>query len=174
MFINVCSRVPTICISFSEIAKDYLHRIGNYVVIGGLISPVHDAYGKKELEPASHRINMLKLALLNSDWIKLSDWETNQESWSRTRTTIQHHQVLLRLSHLITFVLSTFFFVSQNLLNAALNNSNLNEFDNDMLTWIPNNIKNGTVGPVQVKLLCGADLLESFGTPGLWADEDVI
>lgn len=26
---------------------------------------------------------------------------------------------------------------------------------------------------IVVKLLCGADLLESFGTPGLWADEDV-
>lgn len=26
---------------------------------------------------------------------------------------------------------------------------------------------------VTVKLLCGADLLESFATPGLWADEDV-
>ena len=27
--------------------------------------------------------------------------------------------------------------------------------------------------PPCLKLLCGADLLESFGTPGLWADEDV-
>lgn len=26
---------------------------------------------------------------------------------------------------------------------------------------------------VQLKLLCGADLLESFATPGLWAPEDV-
>lgn len=26
---------------------------------------------------------------------------------------------------------------------------------------------------VTVKLLCGADLLESFATPGLWSDEDV-
>ena len=27
--------------------------------------------------------------------------------------------------------------------------------------------------PVQLKLLCGGDLLESFAVPGLWADEDV-
>ncbi|KAK7493222.1 hypothetical protein BaRGS_00015559 [Batillaria attramentaria] len=27
--------------------------------------------------------------------------------------------------------------------------------------------------PPQLRLLCGADLLESFGTPGLWADEDI-
>lgn len=26
---------------------------------------------------------------------------------------------------------------------------------------------------ISVRLLCGADLLESFGTPGLWADKDV-
>lgn len=27
--------------------------------------------------------------------------------------------------------------------------------------------------PVRVKLLCGADLLESFAVPNLWKDEDV-
>jgi hypothetical protein len=27
--------------------------------------------------------------------------------------------------------------------------------------------------PVKVKLLCGADLLESFHIPGLWSDDDV-
>lgn len=31
----------------------------------------------------------------------------------------------------------------------------------------------GSIDPVAVKLLCGADLLESFGRPGLWKDEDV-
>lgn len=38
--------------------------------------------------------------------------------------------------------------------------------------WLPNNIREMT-GNVQVKLLCGADLLESFAVPGLWAQEDV-
>ena len=28
-------------------------------------------------------------------------------------------------------------------------------------------------GQDKIKLLCGADLLESFATPGLWADDDV-
>lgn len=28
-------------------------------------------------------------------------------------------------------------------------------------------------GPLQLKLLCGADLLESFAVPGLWKSEDV-
>lgn len=40
---------------------------------------------------------------------------------------------------------------------------------------MPDNIrkKSSPANRVVVKLLCGADLLESFGTPGLWADEDV-
>lgn len=40
---------------------------------------------------------------------------------------------------------------------------------------MPDNIrkKSSPSNRVVVKLLCGADLLESFGTPGLWADEDV-
>lgn len=62
-------------------------------VVGGIVSPVHDAYGKKELVSATHRIAMLKLALQSSDWIKVSDYETRQESWVRTRVSLEHHQV---------------------------------------------------------------------------------
>ncbi|KAL1495093.1 hypothetical protein ABEB36_010564 [Hypothenemus hampei] len=137
-----------------EIARDHLHRMGQYDVIGGVISPVHDAYGKKELISATHRLNMIKLALQDNDWVKLSDWEAKQESWTRTRQILQHHQ---------------------NVINAYLkseNNINVNEAD---LNWMPDNIHKqcGTNRGVVVKLLCGADLLESFGTPGLWADEDI-
>ena len=32
---------------------------------------------------------------------------------------------------------------------------------------------NEVLGPVQLRLLCGGDLLESFAVPGLWAEEDV-
>lgn len=39
-------------------------------------------------------------------------------------------------------------------------------------SWLPDDIKDVT-GNIQVKLLCGADLLESFAVPGLWAQEDV-
>lgn len=56
-------------------------------------------------------------------------------------------------------------------------------------SWLPDDILNvnsidepdnlnfklngNTDDSVTVKLLCGADLLESFSTPGLWSDEDV-
>lgn len=135
-----------------EIARDHLHRLGNHVVIGGLISPVHDAYGKKDLVPSTHRLAMARLALHNSDWIKVSDWESNQETWTRTRQTLQYHQ---------------------NKVNSLLNHSNYEyDMNEDDHRWIPDNMRNNN-SPVQIKLLCGADLLESFGTPGLWSDEDI-
>nr|CAH7757273.1 unnamed protein product [Callosobruchus chinensis] len=119
--------------------------MGTHEIVGGVVSPVHDSYGKKDLEPSYHRISMLKVALKDHDWVRLSEWECRQESWSRTRQVLQYHQVSMRLQrcpHLYHPV--------------------------DL-----ENVKNNDVGPVKIKLLCGADLLESFGTPGLWADADV-
>lgn len=146
---------PTIMhLRMFEIARDHLHRLGNHIVIGGLISPVHDAYAKTDLVSSTHRLAMIKLSLQNSEWVKLSDWECNQETWTRTRQTLQYHQ---------------------NKLNSILNSSN-NDFNNvneDDYSWMPDSFRNGCNGPVQVKLLCGADLLESFAVPGLWADEDI-
>lgn len=123
-------------------------------MVGGVISPVHDAYAKKELASASHRCAMLRLALQNSDWIRLSSWETRQNGWTKTRLSLQHHQ---------------------NLLNSVMfDTNNLNRIPIEDLEWIPANVKNSSDHtPIQIKLLCGADLLESFGTYDLWAEEDV-
>ncbi|KAF5287537.1 hypothetical protein FQR65_LT12208 [Abscondita terminalis] len=144
---------PTIMhLRIFELARDHLHRLGSHVVIGGLISPVHDAYGKRDLVSSTHRLSMIKHALQNSDWIKLSDWECNQETWTRTRQTLQYHQ---------------------NKINSILNSSNDFNTDDSDYAWMPDSIRNGCNSPVQVKLLCGADLLESFAVPGLWSDEDI-
>ncbi|XP_054005090.1 uncharacterized protein LOC128890542 isoform X1 [Hylaeus anthracinus] len=137
-----------------EIARDHLHRMGTHIVVGGVISPVHDAYAKKELASASHRCAMLKLALHNSDWIRLSSWETRQNGWTKTRISLQHHQ---------------------NLLNSVLlDSNNIKHIPIEDLEWIPENVKNSSDHtPIQIKLLCGADLLESFGTYDLWAEDDI-
>ncbi|XP_053619867.1 nicotinamide/nicotinic acid mononucleotide adenylyltransferase 3 isoform X2 [Plodia interpunctella] len=153
-----------------EIAKDYLQSLGLATVVGGIMSPVHDAYGKKDLVAAHHRIAMLKLALRSSSWVKVSEWETQQSGWTRTRVSLQYHQ---------------------DTINAHASLSSLNVTDPP--SWLPddvinvNDITNSIDEPdnlmerlngnrneqVTVKLLCGADLLESFATPGLWADEDL-
>ena len=38
--------------------------------------------------------------------------------------------------------------------------------------WLPRGLKDRRE-KVQLKLLCGADLLESFAVPGLWSNDDV-
>nr|CAD7445376.1 unnamed protein product [Timema bartmani] len=76
----------------AEIARDHLQRTCHHTVIGGIISPVHDGYGKKDLESATHRCNMTRLALQSSDWIRLSEWECHQDTWSRTKVVMQYHQ----------------------------------------------------------------------------------
>ena len=131
-----------------------MHNLGTHRVIGVVISPVNDAYGKKDLASGTHRCAMLRLALGDSDWIRLSTWEVRQQGWTRTRRSLQHHQEIL------------------DALAGDEMNSNL---DNEDLEWIPPSLRNNEegLGDVQIKLLCGGDLLESFATPGLWADEDV-
>ncbi|XP_044738252.1 nicotinamide/nicotinic acid mononucleotide adenylyltransferase 1 [Chrysoperla carnea] len=136
-----------------EIARDYLQRKGE-MVIGGIMSPVHDAYGKKELEHSTHRITMLKEALKDSDWIKVSPWESQQEGWSKTRVVVQYHQ---------------------NHLNAIVNDCSITP-SNSVLSWVPDTLLNQNQNnkrKIQLKLLCGADLLESFAVPNLWASEDM-
>lgn len=145
-----------------EIAKDYIQSLGLGSVVGGLVSPVHDAYGKKDLVAAHHRIAMLKLALRSSSWIKISDWETQQSGWTRTRISLQYHQDTIN-----------------NYINDPdppnwlpddlINLNSIDEPDNLMEKLNGNRVDD----KVTLKLLCGADLLESFATPGLWSDEDI-
>lgn len=120
-------------------------------VLGGIISPVHDAYGKKGLMSQTHRFSMLKIATQSSDWIRISEWEMQQEGWSRTKQTMQYHQ---------------------NYLNSIIRDMNGLNSKSNLPGWVPENIRQ-VKDPVQLKLLCGADLLESFATPGLWDPDDV-
>lgn len=133
-----------------EIAKDYFTELGTHEVIGGIVSPVHDAYGKSGLLSQTHRVAMVKLALKTSSWINISEWETQQEEWTPTRATLQYHQ---------------------NYLNSIVRDLNGINCSN-LPSWIPENVKQ-TKDPAKLMLLCGADLLESFATPGLWKTEDV-
>jgi len=142
-----------------ELARDYLHNLGIYQVIGGIISPVNDAYNKKDLATAKHRCKMVDLALQTSNWVKLDCWESDQDCWIPTVSVLDHHQTILNS------VTNT-----NNAVNSAkrqkledLNNMNNNEQKTD---W-------DLSQPVHIMLLCGADLLESFGVPNLWKDSDI-
>lgn len=80
--------------TFVEIARDEFQEKSGYEVIGGIISPVHDSYRKPDLVTGHHRCAMVKISLQTSDWIRLSDWECNEQTdWTRTRMSLQYHQV---------------------------------------------------------------------------------
>lgn len=118
-----------------ELARDALHKTSVCDVIAGVMSPTHDAYKKKGLIESKHRLAMCQLGTQSSDWIRVSDWEANQDAWSTTITVLNYVQK-----------------------NAPILSSlPASSFDNK----------------VSVRLLCGADLMESFNVPGLWKDEDI-
>uniref|UniRef100_A0A9L0R3Y6 Nicotinamide nucleotide adenylyltransferase 3 n=2 Tax=Equus TaxID=9789 RepID=A0A9L0R3Y6_HORSE len=98
------SRIPVVllaCGSFNpitnmhlrlfEVARDHLHQTGMYQVIAGIISPVNDKYGKKDLVAARHRVAMARLALQTSDWIRVDPWESEQVQWLETVKVLRHH-----------------------------------------------------------------------------------
>lgn len=129
-----------------ELARDHMHSTGQYQVVGGIVSPVSDGYGKQGLVPAKHRIAMVKLALQSSSWVTVDEWESQQPDWTETVATMRYHYGRM-----------------------------LKEFEQRAGTQ---NDSNGNTAPLpspspQLKLLCGADFLDTFKIPGLWLDEHV-
>eukprot|EP00092_Neocalanus_flemingeri_P039760 GFUD01043299.1.p1 GENE.GFUD01043299.1~~GFUD01043299.1.p1 ORF type:complete len:233 (+),score=67.89 GFUD01043299.1:58-756(+) len=108
-------------------------------VLGGVISPTHDAYAKSSLIPSTHRLSMARLAVSQSSLVTVSDWEVRQEGWSRTRLVLDEYSKLAR---------------------------------EGKADWLPH-LGSPEQGPITFKLLCGADLLESFAVPDLWNKEDM-
>ena len=99
-------------------------------IIGGFVSPVHEAYGKKGLAPMPDRIEMVKRALDSSDWVSCDEWETKQKDWTRTRLSLDR-------------------------MHSEVNKGNTSGRD------------------IKVMLLCGADILDSMVTPGVWTESDL-
>lgn len=137
--------------SFSERTRDHLHTLQTHTVIGGIVSPSNDP--KSELADSTMRCKLLELALKTSNWIRLSTWEIEQSTTKNTREVLQHHQ---------------------NVLNSFLCNNLDNNVNNEDIKWLPEGLRNNSLQlPIQIKLLCSIDFLESLGTPGLWSEEDV-
>ncbi|XP_074279781.1 nicotinamide/nicotinic acid mononucleotide adenylyltransferase [Silene latifolia] len=70
-----------------ELARDALTAEG-YHVIGAYMSPVNDAYAKKGLISADHRIQMCQLACRSSDFVMVDPWEAKQSTYQRTLTVL--------------------------------------------------------------------------------------
>ncbi|KFP82160.1 Nicotinamide mononucleotide adenylyltransferase 1, partial [Acanthisitta chloris] len=147
-----------------ELAKDYLHETGKYKVIKGIISPVGDAYKKKGLISANHRVTMAKLATKDSDWVEVDDWESSQSEWQETLKVLRYHHQKLSSPD------------GTNSLQDAVPLPRGRKRKQEPNRYEP--VKRKSQSPdiksvPQVKLLCGSDVLESFGIPNLWKLEDI-
>lgn len=132
-----------------ELARDHLFKLG-HTVCGGIMSPVHDKYGKKDLVSSKHRCEMVRLALEDSTWIKLSEWEAQQSEWTRTRVSLDHHEDEL----------------NQQLDAQCTNKTDVKRARHDQHNGSPRR-------KIQVMFLCGVDVLESMAVPNLWSADDI-
>ena len=78
-----------------ECARDLLEKKYGCNVVEGIISPVSDHFPKAGLLPAKHRLRMIELAIRNSNWIRLDDWECLQSTWTRTIAVLKHFKMIL-------------------------------------------------------------------------------
>ncbi|XP_030624493.1 nicotinamide/nicotinic acid mononucleotide adenylyltransferase 1 isoform X1 [Chanos chanos] len=144
-----------------ELARDHLEDTGQYRVVRGIISPVGDAYKKKGLIEAYHRVEMARLATESSDWIRVDNWESQQNEWLETAKVIRHHHA--------------------ELLTADKNNDDVDSvkfakrrrLEETECSYENTCCSHTRTDTAQLKLLCGADVLESFGVPNLWKQEDI-
>lgn len=59
-------------------------------MVKGIISPVGDAYKKKGLISATHRLAMARFAAETSDWVEVDDWESSQKEWQETIKVLRY------------------------------------------------------------------------------------
>ncbi|XP_006178447.1 nicotinamide/nicotinic acid mononucleotide adenylyltransferase 1 [Camelus dromedarius] len=148
-----------------ELAKDYMNGTGKYRVIKGIISPVGDAYKKKGLISAHHRLIMAELATKNSNWVEVDTWESLQKEWVETAKVLRHHQEKLEASACDDQQSSPVLGRPGRKRKWAEQRQDCSQRKS------PEQTKTKDVP--KVKLLCGADFLESFGVPNLWKSEDI-
>ncbi|XP_028309458.1 nicotinamide/nicotinic acid mononucleotide adenylyltransferase 1 isoform X2 [Gouania willdenowi] len=142
-----------------ELARDHLEDTGHYKVVRGIISPVGDGYKKKGLIEACHRVQMAKLATETSgNWITVDDWESLQPEWVETAKVVRHHH--------------------EKLITVDLNNDDVDTVKVSKKRRLEENSSKSSShcskrDDLRLMLLCGADVLQSFGVPNLWKQEDI-
>ncbi|XP_029884141.1 nicotinamide/nicotinic acid mononucleotide adenylyltransferase 3 isoform X1 [Aquila chrysaetos chrysaetos] len=160
-----------------ELARDHLQKTGRYQVIEGIMSPVNDDYRKKGLVSARHRIAMAKLALETSDWIRVDPWESEQETWTETVKVLRGAATNLRSGDptykgfdLAQLQLKHHYNESLRLLQSKKELMK-NKWPIERSTEDPLSYQHSVLP--ELKLLCGADFLQTFKTPNLWKEEHI-
>ncbi|KAJ4933936.1 hypothetical protein JOQ06_006744 [Pogonophryne albipinna] len=140
-----------------ELARDHLEDTGQYRVVKGIISPVGDAYKKKGLIEARHRLEMARLSTDSSDWITVDPWESLQPEWVETAKVVRHYYKEMLETEQNTDDVDTVKYAKKR------------RIEENHFGASSHQKKDG----LQLMFLCGADVLESFGVPNLWKQEDI-
>ena len=75
-----------------EMCNDWVKEHSDFEIVGGYLSPVSDAYKKKGLVSADHRIEMCHLATQESGWIMVDEWEAVKSEYTRTALVLDHFE----------------------------------------------------------------------------------
>ncbi|CAL8470875.1 g10417 [Coccomyxa elongata] len=151
-----------------ELAAQELIKQG-YDVLGGYMSPVHDAYNKRGLAPAHHRVAMCQLAADTSPLVMVDSWEAAQEQYQFSLHVLQHLERAVNDAccpndtqvHCET--------------GATGHSSERLGVGSTADTAGMAGRKDADVKQPRVRsmLLCGADMVESLTVPGVWQPDHV-
>ncbi|KAJ3411379.1 Phosphoinositide phosphatase sac1 [Chytridiales sp. JEL 0842] len=78
-----------------EMARDYIHDQSRFELLGAYFSPVSSGYKKPGLALYKHRVRMLELATLDSDWLMVDSWEARQAESQRTALVLEHFEAMI-------------------------------------------------------------------------------
>uniref|UniRef100_A0A1I8F4D3 Nicotinamide-nucleotide adenylyltransferase n=1 Tax=Macrostomum lignano TaxID=282301 RepID=A0A1I8F4D3_9PLAT len=151
-----------------ELARDALTRTGRFRVLGGLVSPVSDAYSQvaqlEGLAAVNHRLEMIRLALQPPSregpaaWVRLARWEAGLADWTPTRRVLDHYQAVMDCRP-----------VQQGAEVQAGATAGASA-----ATAAAAGAATDPLTVAHPMLLCGSDMLKSFAVPGLWTNDDLV
>ena len=83
---------PSLINIILEMANDHFNnqKSSNFSLVGGILSPVSDAYGKSSLIAAKDRIEMCRLACEGHPLITVETWEALKPQWTPTLEVLNH------------------------------------------------------------------------------------
>ena len=86
-----------------ELAREHFNSLNDYHVIGGYISPTHDAGIQRKISVLlttwQDRLEMCRLAVQDSSWIMVDDWQIRQEKNQGAQQSKQRLNTLLHNLH---------------------------------------------------------------------------
>uniref|UniRef100_A0A1I8J6A9 Nicotinamide-nucleotide adenylyltransferase n=1 Tax=Macrostomum lignano TaxID=282301 RepID=A0A1I8J6A9_9PLAT len=167
-----------------ELARDALTRTGRFRVLGGLVSPVSDAYSQvaqlEGLAAVNHRLEMIRLALQPPSregpaaWVRLARWEARLADWTPTRRVLDHYQAVMDCGPVQQGAeVHAGATAGASAATAAAAGAATDDY-----RWLTGLLRRLRLkDPLTVAhpmLLCGSDMLKSFAVPGLWTNDDLV